>query len=75
MVEGQTGQLEAAVATFSRVIELDPLNGRGHYLLGSALAAAGQVAAAVPHFARAVELDPQDAKARDDLRRAQAYVR
>jgi len=43
--------------------------------LGSALAAAGQVAAAVPHFARAVELDPQDAKARDDLRRAQADVR
>ena len=75
IAQGQTGQLEAAVATFSRVIELDPMNGRGHYLLGSALAAAGQVAAAVPHFARAVELDPQDAKARDDLRRAQAYVR
>ncbi len=75
IAQGQTGQLEAAVATFSRVIELDPLNGRGHYLLGSALAAAGQVAAAVPHFARAVELNPQDAKAREDLRRAQAYVR
>jgi len=75
IAQGQTGQLAAAAATFSRVIELDPLNARGHYLLGSALAAAGQVAAAVPHFARAVELDPQDAQARDDLRRAQAYVR
>jgi tetratricopeptide (TPR) repeat protein len=75
IAQGQTGQLEAAAATFRRVIELDPLNAQGHYLLGSALAASGQVAAAVPHFARAVELDPQDAKARDDLRRAEAYVR
>jgi protein O-mannosyl-transferase len=75
IAQGQTGQLAAAAATFRRVIELDPLNARGHYLLGSALASSGQVAAAVPHFARAVELDPKDAKAREDLRRAEAYVR
>jgi protein O-mannosyl-transferase len=75
IAQGQTGQLSAAAATFRRVIELDPLNARGHYLLGSALASSGQVAAAVPHFARAVELDPKDAKAREDLRRAEAYAR
>jgi tetratricopeptide (TPR) repeat protein len=75
IAQGQTGQLEVAAATFRRAIELDPLNARGHYLLGSALAASGQVAAAVPSFARAVELNPQDAQAREDLRRAEAYVR
>jgi Flp pilus assembly protein TadD len=75
IAQGQTGQLDAAAASFKRAIEMDPLNARGHYLLGSALAASGQVAAAVPHFARAVELNPQDAKAREDLRRAEAFVR
>ena len=75
IAQGQSGQMEAAVATFRQVIAIDPLNARGHYLLGSALAASGQIAAAVPSFARAVELDPGNAQARADLERAQRYVR
>ncbi len=71
IMQGQSGQLDAAVKTFRRAIELYPKSSRDHYLLGRALAAMGQIAAAVPYFARAVVLDPQNAEAREDLRRAE----
>jgi tetratricopeptide (TPR) repeat protein len=70
-MQGQSGQLDAAVNTFRRAIELYPKSSRDHYLLGRALAAQGQIAAAVPYFARAVVLDPQNEEARRDLERAE----
>jgi len=71
IMQGRSGQLDAAVKTFRRAIELYPKSSRDHYLLGRALAAMGQIAAAVPYFAQAVVLDPQNAEAREDLRRAE----
>lgn len=74
IAQGQSRQLDAAVATFKRAIALNPSSARDHYLLARALAAMGQLPAALPYFARAVELDPQNAEAREDLRRAEESI-
>lgn len=53
-----SGQHEAARATFERLLEVDPSAHYGHYALGQSLKKLGRPAEAGTHLRMAVALDP-----------------
>ena len=52
------GQLEAAIAEWKKVLELDPRNAKAHSNLGVALEWQGNLAEGTAHLQKARELDP-----------------
>jgi Flp pilus assembly protein TadD len=58
---------KAAIEPLEKVIELDPANERGHYLLGVAEERSGNPAEAEKEYTVAVKLDPNNADARAAL--------
>ena len=53
------GQIDAAIADWRKVLELDPRNAKAHSDLGGALMWKGDVAEARRHFQEAHEIDPE----------------
>src|SRR5208337_3672485 len=52
------GQLEASVAAWKKVLEVDPGNAKAHNNLGRALLLQGSLAEAKTHLRKALEIDP-----------------
>jgi len=69
-----TGELDEAVASAHRVVELVPSSSVGWSLLGLLHARRGQFEEAIPAFRRAVKLDPQDVWAMHNLALALAKL-
>ncbi len=61
------GQLDNAVTSFRRALEIDPGYPRAHNCLGNALAGLGQLNDAVASFRRALALNPNYAEAHSNL--------
>jgi hypothetical protein len=61
------GQLEAAIAAWKKVLELDPRNAKAHNNLGNALMWQGNLAEGTAHLQKARELDPEFNEARSDF--------
>ena len=61
------GQLDAGIATWKKVLELDPRNAKAHNNLGVALLRQGNFAEAKAHFQQALEIDPDYTDAQNDL--------
>ena len=61
------GQLEAGIAEWNKVLEMDPRNAKAHNNLGVALLRQGDLAAGMAHFQQAVEIDPDYSDAQNDL--------
>ena len=57
------GQLDEAIASYRKAIELDPKLAMAHTDLGNALLDKGQTDQAIASYRRAIELDPKDANA------------
>ena len=68
------GQLDAAIAEFSRALEGNPDLAETQWHLGAALAQRGAFADAVEHLRRAVELDPSNMDAQHDLDSVRAFM-
>ena len=54
----EAGDLEAAVETARRAVRTDPLDARGHFVLGTILNALGETFAAIAQYERAVAIAP-----------------
>jgi Tol biopolymer transport system component/predicted negative regulator of RcsB-dependent stress response len=52
------GQVEAGIAEWKEVLELDPRDAKAHNNLGAALLRQGNLAEAMTHFQKALEVDP-----------------
>ena len=52
------GQLDAGMAEWKEVLELDPRNAKAHNNLGAALLRQGNFDLAITHFQKALEVDP-----------------
>ena len=61
------GQLEAAIAEWKKVLELDPRNAKAHSNLGVALEWQGNLAEGTAHLQKARELDPGFSEAQNDF--------
>ena len=61
------GQLEAAIAAWKKVLELDPRNAKAHNNLGNALMWQGNLAEGTAHLQKARELDPGFSEAQNDF--------
>ena len=61
------GQLDEAIACYTKAIELDPKHAKAHNNLGNALQDKGQVDEAIACYKKAIELDPKLAKAHTNL--------
>ena len=61
------GQLDAGIATWKKVLELDPRNAKAQNNLGVALLRQGNLAEAMTHFQKALEVDPDYSDAQNDL--------
>ena len=61
------GRLEAAIAAWKKVLELDPRNATAHNNLGNALMWQGNLAEGTAHLHKARELDPEFNEAKSDL--------
>jgi tetratricopeptide (TPR) repeat protein len=61
------GQLEAGIAAWKKVLELDPRNAKGHNNLGVAVLRQGNLAEGMTHFQKAVEVDPDCSDAQSNL--------
>jgi TPR repeat/WD40-like Beta Propeller Repeat len=61
------GQLEAAIAAWKKVLELDPRNAKAHNNLGNALMWQGNLAEGTAHLHKARELDPEFNEAKSDF--------
>ena len=53
------GQLDAGIAEWQEVLELDPRNAKAHNNLGAALLRQGNFDQAMTHFQKALEFDPE----------------
>jgi len=54
-----TGDLDGAIAKYTRAIEIDPKGGFAYSSWGNALAAKGDLEGAIAKYERAIELDPE----------------
>jgi hypothetical protein len=70
----QSGQLDAARASYLEAVRLDPSVGDGLNDLGVAYAVSGQLQQAVEQFRAALQFDPNNASARQNLARATAAL-
>jgi tetratricopeptide (TPR) repeat protein len=61
------GQLEAGIAEWKKVLELDPGNARAYNNLGAALLLQGNRAEGIAHFQKALEIDPNLGEAQNNL--------
>ncbi len=61
------GQLEAAIAAWRKVLELDPRNAKAHNNLGNALMWQGNLAEGTAHLQKARELDPEFNETQSDF--------
>jgi tetratricopeptide (TPR) repeat protein len=61
------GQLEAGIAEWKKVLELDPRNAKAHTNLGVALLRQGNLAEGMTHFQEALEVDPDCNQAHSNL--------
>ena len=61
------GQLEAAIAAWKKVLELDPRNAKAHNNLGNALMWQGNLAEGTAHLQKARELDPEFNEVQSDF--------
>jgi len=53
------GQIEAAIAEWQKVLDLDPGNAKAHSNLGVALMRQGKLDEGITHFQRAVDINPE----------------
>jgi hypothetical protein len=61
------GQLEAAIAAWKKVLELDPRNAKAHHNLGNALMWQGNLAEGTAHLQKAREVDPDFNEVQSDF--------
>jgi hypothetical protein len=61
------GQLEAAIAEWKKVLELDPRNAKAHNNLGVALEWQGNLAEGMTHLQKAMEIDPNFSEAQSNF--------
>jgi hypothetical protein len=61
------GQLEAAIAEWKKVLELDPLNAKAQSNLGVALEWQGNLAEGMTHLQKAQEIDPNFGEAQSNF--------
>jgi len=61
------GQLEAAIAEWKKVLELDPRNAKAHNNLGVALEWQGNLAEGMTHLQKAMEIDPDFSEAQSNF--------
>ena len=61
------GKLEAAIASFRRVIQLDPKSVSGHFALGYVLQELGRLDEAIESYRRAIEIDPKNPSPHNNL--------
>ena len=61
------GRRKQAIASYRRVIEMDPASSQAHNNLGNLLADLGRPEEAIAEMQRAIELDPLSAAARNNL--------
>jgi hypothetical protein len=61
------GQLEAAIAAWKKVLELDPRNAKAHHNLGNALMWQGDLAEGTAHLQKAREVDPDFNEVQSDF--------
>ena len=59
--------MEAAIAAWKKVLELDPRNAKAHNNLGNALMRQGNLAEGTAHLQKARELDPEFNEAQSDF--------
>jgi tetratricopeptide (TPR) repeat protein len=61
------GQLEAGIAEWNKVLEMDPRNAKAQNNLGVALLRQGNLSEGMAHFQKALEIDPDYSDAQNDL--------
>jgi tetratricopeptide (TPR) repeat protein len=61
------GQLEAGIAEWKKVLELDPGSAKAHNNLGGALILEGNVAEGITHLQKAIEIDPDYSEPQSNL--------
>jgi hypothetical protein len=61
------GQLEAGIAEWKKVLELDPRNAKAHNNLGGALVLQGDLAEGMTHLQKAMEIDPDFSAAQSNF--------
>ncbi len=61
------GQLEAAIAAWKKVLELDPRNAKAHNNLGNALMWQGNLSEGTAHLEKAREIDPEFNEVQSDF--------
>ncbi len=61
------GDVDGAIASYKKALELDPKSPLAHYNLGFALGAKGDQDGAIASYKKALELDPKLAEAHHDL--------
>ena len=66
-LDGQGPDLNAAIAEWKKVLELDPRNAKAHNNLGVALQWQGNLAEGTAHLQKALELDPSISEADTNL--------
>ena len=61
------GQMEAGIAEWKKVLELDPGNAKAHNNLGGALVLQGNLAEGMTHLQKALEIDPDYGEAQSNF--------
>lgn len=61
------GQMDAGIAEWNKVLELDPGNAKAHNNLGGALVLQGNLAEGMTHLQRALEIDPDYGEAQSNF--------
>jgi tetratricopeptide (TPR) repeat protein len=61
------GQLDAGIAAWKKVLEMDPDNAKAHHNLGTALLLQGNRAEGITHLQKAVEVDPDVGNSQSNL--------
>jgi tetratricopeptide (TPR) repeat protein len=61
------GQVDAAIASYQKALDLDPKYAWAHGGLGNALMVKGQVDEAIAHYKKAIDLHPKSARTHNQL--------
>ncbi|UCD66733.1 MAG: tetratricopeptide repeat protein, partial [Deltaproteobacteria bacterium] len=68
-------KIDESATHFRKVLDLQPDHPKANFFLGNILAGQGQMAAAVFHFKKASSALPNDKKIKENLLRAESYLR